>query len=121
MADVAGTEALYDIAGTAADPLYQFNVNQSINQETATIDGWEIGGQYFFGESGFGVLANYTMVNGDVGFDNTGADEREPVRLAGPERHGQRRADVREVRSLGPTGLELARRVPLGGQPGQLA
>ena len=54
------------------DPLYMFNVNQVINQEEASIDGWEIGGQYFFGDSGFGVLANYTMVNGDVGFDNTG-------------------------------------------------
>jgi TonB-dependent receptor len=63
-----------DIDGLAAqgDPLYVFNVNRPFNQEDANIDGWEIGGQYFFGESGFGVLANYTIVNGDVSFDNTG-------------------------------------------------
>ena len=83
MADVAGTEAAYDIPGTAADPLYQFNVNQSINQETAKIDGWEIGGQYFFGDSGFGLLANYTMVNGDVGFDVTAPTTQNQFALLG--------------------------------------
>jgi TonB-dependent receptor len=83
MNDVAVTEATYDIPGTAADPLYQFNVNQSINQETASIDGWEIGGQFFFGESGFGVLANYTMVNGDVGFDVTAPPNQDQFALLG--------------------------------------
>ena len=83
MSDVAGTEAAYDIPGTAADPLYQFNVNQSINQETAKIDGWEIGGQYFFGDSGFGLLANYTMVNGDVGFDVTAPTTQNQFALLG--------------------------------------
>ena len=83
MSNVSGTEALYDIVGTAADPLYQFNVNQSINQETASIDGWEIGGQFFFGESGFGVLANYTMVNGDVGFDVTAPPDQDQFALLG--------------------------------------
>jgi TonB-dependent receptor len=72
MSDLQGTEQLYDIEGNASDPLYTFNVNVPLNQEEAEIDGWEIGGQYFFGESGFGVLANYTIVNGDVAFDNTG-------------------------------------------------
>jgi TonB-dependent receptor len=48
-------------------------VNRPLNQEEAKIHGWEIGGQYFFGESGFGVLANYTIVKGDVEFDNTGS------------------------------------------------
>jgi hypothetical protein len=67
----------------AADPLYQFNVNQSINQETAKIDGWEIGGQYFFGDSGFGLLANYTMVNGDVGFDVTAPTTQNQFALLG--------------------------------------
>ena len=63
-----------DIDGSAAqgDPLYTFNVNTPLNQEDANIDGWEIGGQYFFGDSGFGILANYTIVNGDVAFNDTG-------------------------------------------------
>ena len=84
MNDVAGTEALYNIEGNLPeDPLYQFNVNQVINQEEASIDGWEIGGQYFFGDSGFGVLANYTVVNGDVAFDNTGPTNVNQFALVG--------------------------------------
>jgi TonB-dependent receptor len=83
IADVAGTEALYDIAGTAADPAYLFNVNQSVNQETANIDGWEIGGQYFFGDSGFGVLANYAKVNGDVSFNDAAPPSQNQFALLG--------------------------------------
>ena len=62
-------EAQYDIAGTSDDPLYMYNVNKPINQQDATLHGWEFGGQYFFGDSGFGVLANYTVVKGDIGID----------------------------------------------------
>jgi TonB-dependent receptor len=83
MADVAGTEATYDLIGLPEDPLYQFNVNQSINQEEASIDGWEIGGQYFFGESGFGVLANYTIVNGDVSFNDAAPTNQNQFALLG--------------------------------------
>jgi TonB-dependent receptor len=59
----------YDILPTAADPLYTFNVNTPANSQDAKIHGFEAGGQYFFGESGFGVLANYTVVRGDIGYD----------------------------------------------------
>ena len=64
-------EQAYDLVGEADDPLYEFDVSQPINQNKAKIHGWEIGGQYFFGDTGFGVYANYTIVKGDVGFDNT--------------------------------------------------
>jgi TonB-dependent receptor len=70
-------ETRFDIIGTADDPLYMFDVNRPVNQEAAKLHGWEIGGQYFFGETGFGILANYTIVNGDVGIDRAadpGAD-----------------------------------------------
>ena len=40
-----------------------------VNKKEAKIHGWEFGGQYFFGDTGFGVLANYTIVKGDVGYD----------------------------------------------------
>jgi TonB-dependent receptor len=66
-------EAAYDLYGEADDPLYQFNINRPINQNKARLHGWELGGQYFFGDSGFGILANYTIVKGDVGIDNGGA------------------------------------------------
>jgi TonB-dependent receptor len=74
LSDLQGTESLYSLDGLPEDPLYVFNVNVPLNQEEAEIDGWEIGGQYFFGDSGFGVLANYTIVNGGdaTDFDNGG-------------------------------------------------
>ena len=62
----------YDILPTANDPLYTFNVSTPVNNKEAKIHGFEFGGQYFFGDCGFGVLANYTIVEGDVGFDVTG-------------------------------------------------
>ncbi|RYG11269.1 MAG: TonB-dependent receptor, partial [Burkholderiales bacterium] len=65
-------EAAYDLYGEADDPLYLFNVNRPVNQNKARLHGWELGGQYFFGDSGFGILANYTIVKGDVGYDNGG-------------------------------------------------
>jgi TonB-dependent receptor len=76
LANYNGTEAQhiafasrYDILPQADDPLYQFNVNTPVNNQEAKIHGFEGGGQYFFGDSGFGVLANYTVVRGDIGYD----------------------------------------------------
>jgi TonB-dependent receptor len=63
-------ENRFDLSGEDDDPLYTFAVRRPINQEAAKIHGWELGGQYFFGDTGFGLQANYTIVNGDVGFDN---------------------------------------------------
>jgi TonB-dependent receptor len=62
----------YDLYPRADDPDYTFRVNKPINNRQARIHGFEFGGQYFFGDTGFGVLANYTIVRGDVGFDNNG-------------------------------------------------
>jgi TonB-dependent receptor len=47
-----------------------------VNTQKAKIHGFEFGGQYFFGDTGFGVLANYTIVRGDVGF-NVASDPNE--------------------------------------------
>ncbi|HET7267550.1 MAG TPA: TonB-dependent receptor [Oleiagrimonas sp.] len=65
-------EVKYDVTAQPDDPLYQYNVSRPINQHKARLHGWEFGGQYFFGQTGFGVLANYTKVQGDVHFDNSG-------------------------------------------------
>ena len=46
-------------------------MNTPVNNKEAKIHGFEFGGQYFFGDTGFGVLANYTIVNGDIGYDVT--------------------------------------------------
>ncbi len=69
---VLDIEALYNLIGEADDPLYEFDVNRPINQNAAHLKGIELGGQYFFGPSGFGIQANYTFVDGDIGYDNAG-------------------------------------------------
>jgi TonB-dependent receptor len=69
---VLDMEFQYNIYGEADDPLYLFDVNRPVNQRQAKLHGWELGGQYFLGDSGFGVYANYTVVNGDVGINNAG-------------------------------------------------
>ncbi|KAB7763787.1 TonB-dependent receptor [Xanthomonas maliensis] len=73
-AQTLALENAYDLVGTAADPLYEFDVNRPVNQNKANIHGWELGGQYFFGSTGFGIYANYTIVEGDVGFNNNVID-----------------------------------------------
>jgi TonB-dependent receptor len=62
-----------DISANASDPLLNFQVSQPINNKSAKIWGFEVAGSHFFGETGFGIAAAYTLVNGDVGFD-PGAD-----------------------------------------------
>jgi TonB-dependent receptor len=64
--------AAYDLKPRADDPLYQFNVVTPVNNKDAKIKGAELAGQHFFGDSGFGIYANYTVVDGDVSFDNAG-------------------------------------------------
>jgi TonB-dependent receptor len=61
--------ATVDIEPTATDPLFNFQVSKPINNETGKIHGFEIAAQHFFGDTGFGVAAAYTMVRGDIGFD----------------------------------------------------
>lgn len=47
-----------------------FDVTAPVNQEDATIDGFEVAVQKTFGDSGFGVIANATFVDADVEYDN---------------------------------------------------
>ena len=63
---VAGT-----ITGVAGrDPASPFNLSVPVNIEEAEVDGLEFVIQHNFGDSGFGVIANATLVNGDVGYDD---------------------------------------------------
>ncbi|MFL6575777.1 MAG: TonB-dependent receptor, partial [Povalibacter sp.] len=61
--------AAYDIAPRANDPLFQYDLSQPVNNQTAIIDGVELAWQHFFGDSGFGFQLNGTIVNGDVGYN----------------------------------------------------
>ena len=65
-------EVQYDVLPNGEDPLMDFTVTKFVNNKEAKIDGFEFAVQHFFGETGFGFQANYTTVNGDVGFDNNG-------------------------------------------------
>ncbi|WP_253189300.1 TonB-dependent receptor [Brevundimonas sp. LM2] len=67
------TLAAVDIVGDANDPFYQFSVAQPVNNREANINGFELAGQYFYGDSGIGIAGSYTIVNGDVDID-VGAD-----------------------------------------------
>lgn len=54
------------IAGLPGDPLAVFDLTTTANAETADLFGWELAFQHFFGDTGWGVQANYTIVNGNV-------------------------------------------------------
>lgn len=64
---VSGT----DIHAIASDNPLIFDVTIPVNQKEASIDGWEVAVQHLFGDSGFGAIANYTKVSGDIDFDKT--------------------------------------------------
>jgi TonB-dependent receptor len=66
---VDSTLAAVDILANSNDPLFNFSVNTPINNKDAEIYGVEIAGQYFFGQTGFGLAASYTLVRGNVGID----------------------------------------------------
>ena len=59
----------YDVVGIAGDPEMQFRVNQPVNSDEGNVNGWEFAWQQFFGGSGFGAAASYTIVDGDVNAD----------------------------------------------------
>ncbi|MEG3766966.1 TonB-dependent receptor [Alteromonas sp. 14N.309.X.WAT.G.H12] len=71
------------IVGIAGeDPLMEFDITQTVNSDdTYAVDGFEFAVQYLFGDSGFGTLVNYTIVNGDVEYDNYEVDETQFVLL----------------------------------------
>lgn len=65
--DQAGYEF---ITPNANDPLLEYEFSTTVNNREAKLYGAEFAVQHFFGETGFGVQANYTIVRGDVKFDN---------------------------------------------------
>ena len=62
--------ANYPVTGNSTDPVDTFEVSEPINNHTANIDGFEFAVQHFFGDTGFGVAASGTTVNGDVKLNN---------------------------------------------------
>lgn len=73
----------FDIEANADDPDIEFLTSRPVNNKDASIHGFEIAAQHFFGDSGFGIAANYTTVRGDVGFDVTGSPSVSQFALTG--------------------------------------
>ena len=71
-ADAEGVDAAAGvITGVAGrDPAAPFNLTVPVNIDEATAKGWELVVQHNFGDTGFGLIANATLVDADVGYDN---------------------------------------------------
>ena len=77
-AEAPGVDAANGIiAGVAGrDPVSPFNLTVPVNIEQATMKGWELVVQHNFGDSGYGVIANATIVDADVGYDNLSLEQQ---------------------------------------------
>lgn len=60
----------------AEDPILLWDQSLPTNREDASIEGIELSVQHWFADTGFGVQANYTMVDSDLEFDDTSTDEQ---------------------------------------------
>ena len=69
-------QPLGTIAGLPGDPLAIFRVTVPVNRDSAQLDGWELNVQHMFGASGFGMSANYTIVDSDLTYDNANLGEQ---------------------------------------------
>jgi iron complex outermembrane recepter protein len=67
--EIRGVDPTTPIRAQDGDPLAVFSVTTTSNQEVGNVWGYEIAVQHLFGDSGFGVQANATIVNGDVEAD----------------------------------------------------
>jgi TonB-dependent receptor len=77
MTGVAGNgDRLGTIMGLETDPIATFRMTRPANIRSDELDGWEFNIQHMFGQSGFGVQANYTMV--DSGFKYNDLDTTNP-------------------------------------------
>ena len=67
--DSAGVTGSGSVTSEPTDPVATFTVTQAINTGDATIDGAEFAIQHLFGNTGFGMQANYTIVDSSAEFD----------------------------------------------------
>ena len=58
------------ISATATDPLMQFRTSSFVNANPTSLKGAEVNLQHMFGETGFGVQANYTYVTSPLKYKN---------------------------------------------------
>ncbi len=73
--DASGNET-GTIVGQPGDPIAKFQITTFANQKKADLKGAEINVQHMFGNSGFGISANYTYVDSGLGYNNAGIGEQ---------------------------------------------
>jgi len=64
------------IVGQPGDPVADFRVTTFSNQKKANLHGLEFNVQHMFGNSGFGLQANYTLVRSSLKYDNASVGEQ---------------------------------------------
>lgn len=74
--DDAAGNATGTIVGQPGDPIANFEITSFSNQKQADLDGVEVNLQHMFGNSGFGLSANYTYVNSGLEYDNASVGEQ---------------------------------------------
>ncbi len=68
------------ITGQSGDPLLSFNMGTfQNNQQTSKINGVELNAQHIFGNTGWGVSANFTKVRSNRSYDNNKAGAQTDV------------------------------------------
>jgi TonB-dependent receptor len=64
------------IVGQPGDPVANFQITTFSNQKAASLRGLEFNLQHMFGNTGFGVSANYTYVHSGLQYDNASVQEQ---------------------------------------------
>lgn len=64
-----GEDIEVTVTGIASDPIAQFDVTIPINERSTSVKGLELMVQHTFADSGFGLQANFTVVDGDLEYD----------------------------------------------------
>ena len=67
------------IAGQPGDPSAVFRITVPVNQDSNMLRGWELNAQHMFGDSGFGMSANYTIVDSNLTYDDYNLNEQFPL------------------------------------------
>ncbi|MES2900483.1 MAG: TonB-dependent receptor [Pseudomonadota bacterium] len=75
-ADDASGNATGTIVGQPNDPIANFEITSYSNQKQASLNGLELNLQHMFGNSGFGISANYTYVDTGTKYDNKSVGEQ---------------------------------------------
>ncbi|RPH95321.1 MAG: TonB-dependent receptor, partial [Lysobacterales bacterium] len=79
--NITGVDTAGNFTGTiqgipGQDPAANFIISVPTNQRDAEIDGFEMAWQHMWGDSGFGHILNYTMVDSNIAYDNASVDDQ---------------------------------------------